>query len=1457
PDARFLAKDDIGPLVASPGGGGWPDRDVFVTLRRLVPAAGATADRLQQPFNLYESDEVVLLLADPRAKLEYWKGKQDLKSPTQFADEKTQCRRCGRPSYLPNDSSNTEIPVKELLAAGPWVRAYLAEPPGGDAPTAAALDFFRRQGDNFPAPTGAAQVSGFADEVPSVIQVSLAEPALNPALWSAEAGSSVSLVSGEAILSATDHAVAGRGVGFVFDRTYRSGVLGYGPLGAAGWNSSLFAHLRMLPRTGEIEFHDGGGHVWKFSPLTDGGCADGYEADGTLCVPKGLYVKLQVLGSGAGYRLVGRTHDTMFFDSNGRLLELSDRHRHGAADPSSQGNTLSLLYDGGGTLVRAEDELGRSYKLTYDQEPFLSGGVANPRYGLLTTIEDFATPPRIVRFFYDALRRLTNVQLPDVTNPIAGHSYTQPTVQYHYEFTKALQDTAPLHGQDFPKLKLTGLRLPDAGTDRVTLDYVPETGRVASLAVPPSPPNSDPVAWQFQNPDPSSNAAPLNGISLVAPWQLRADYAFAFGRIDTVRESVETLRYTDPLPPAGSNPPLVALTTKYFYLDDARTDGRIDHIAWPDGHVTRQDYMGGGRLEKANVGHVIAEAGGASTGTAQHPTPVSEIRTYVDNIPETTADPEGRAVTNAVPVPNGTASPGYAAAPGQTAVGGDSKYDPFGRMKEFTGSGSNGTHVTMGFGKDANGKPDRGFASEIARGEVKETLTYDEDGKGPRGNVTTRETAFHTSSKYEYDEWDRPVRETLGLSANPEFDPVPDAIVTRAFDATGHRKIERRRQKDVDNGEVETVYEYNDREQLVSVTVNNLAQAAAGQTSGLATGKTRYSYNRFGQLSDVTSPRGVTTHYEYDAAGRVKSEQVSSSGRRQRGYDEMGRTVWMTDGDVGVWRGRFDAWGRMYQEDLPTGASVEREYDAAGGIKRVTTFSGDPKSVSSNKLAETLTHVTSFGAMNDVREMLTAAPLDYRVTLKQYDGSGRLAGVSSGPTDAIQRTDLTVQYDDAGRPVLQIDGGNNETHHDYGGTAPWPVRTWVHEAVPGTASKPKTVESEYHRDAFGRVVQEKRSGGGTLVSIIRTGLDQAGNVRSVESGIGSRSEYVYDGTGRLIQETRPTGGSTKYGYDLDGRVKVKETVQVASVSKTDYDYDGAGRLAYILRPDQTTESFTYYGDDTVDTWTNRSGIVVTHRYDAANRLIGRFPGSRPAGSKVVVDGGDAYDYDEASRLKTADRLDKPAGAPGAFVANASARAAFAGYDAAGRPAEERIGARDPLKRWYDTWSREVAVGLPAGVGRHGVGSFTGYERRFDSLDRLVGMATNTGGPKLGARWDWGGTARLYGITTDNALKTAHRMSYLGSGLGAQPGGTITTPWQLGTISVASADPTQAATDEPTTLWGQFGFGYRTGDAVKRGREVMDRQSGKAGLFANQGWTFNPDNGLRLTNAEAGRGSRDG
>ena len=90
PDVDRLTEEDIGTFVALPGGPGWPEREVFVTLER----AAATG----RP--VFVSKEIVVLLADPRARRAY--SLQDLpdgSSPyAAIADEKAQCRRCEWPT---------------------------------------------------------------------------------------------------------------------------------------------------------------------------------------------------------------------------------------------------------------------------------------------------------------------------------------------------------------------------------------------------------------------------------------------------------------------------------------------------------------------------------------------------------------------------------------------------------------------------------------------------------------------------------------------------------------------------------------------------------------------------------------------------------------------------------------------------------------------------------------------------------------------------------------------------------------------------------------------------------------------------------------------------------------------------------------------------------------------------------------------------------------------------------------------------------------------------------------------------------------------------------------------------------------------------------------------------------------------------------------------------------------
>ncbi len=187
------------------------------------------------------------------------------------------------------------------------------------------------------------------DGLDQLVKVFLAKPARNPAMWSpGEAGVSTALVSGEVMLG-----VPGRSLAFVMERTYRSGVAGFGPLGSAGWSSRLFAHLREIRTTGEVEYHDGRGHIWRFYPKSgaSGGdddvegfryaVPDGYDDDddslASYYAPAGVYLELEKRGA-SGWRPIGRHNDIAVFNSQGRLIELRDRHRQ-AKDADEQGST--------------------------------------------------------------------------------------------------------------------------------------------------------------------------------------------------------------------------------------------------------------------------------------------------------------------------------------------------------------------------------------------------------------------------------------------------------------------------------------------------------------------------------------------------------------------------------------------------------------------------------------------------------------------------------------------------------------------------------------------------------------------------------------------------------------------------------------------------------------------------------------------------------------------------------------------------------------------------------------------------------------------------------------------------------------------------------------------------------------------------------------------------------------
>ena len=1564
PAELHLGKEEIGAAVVPPGGPGWPDNEQLVRLRRVGLGEGqANADVLDgeggplgTAYQLYESVETVLLLADPRARGGYTRQDDD---ENKDADEEAQCRRCKWPGYLPDpeDDDDPELENVEELLAGPYVRVFLFAPepgelqddPDDDDPAIAekaiedtrkAIELFTDLGEKYPLPAGSAAVAGWADSVPSPVQASLAEPPQSPAVWDAgEAGVAVALPGGELLVAATDRAVPGRALAFSLDRTYRSGMLGYGPFGSAGWSASLFAHLRELPVTGEVEYHDGMGHVWRFYPNSLEEAPEGYEKDeaGSYYAPKGLYLRLQKLSGGQGFRLLGRQHDVARFDALGRLIELSDRHHQdGAAEESTgkdQGSRIQLRYDPFGQLVTVVDDLGRRYELEYydDPRPDKEGTSEDegdgPRYGLLKKVTDFVD--REVDYEYDEERRLTKVKLPEVKNKVDDYyrefSYEddkRPTLEYRYydpEDPAAGQGGvtddegargALLHG-DFAELRLASCELPGfvAGVSdvpRARFEYETNTGRLKSVGFPTPDNQNDSnasVEWSFTY----TQRFPVEQATVRAPWGHQIDHDLDKGRITERRE--ELFVY----PPNSEAPGELPLTTRFRYDEQEEGDGRLLTVELPDGSRLAQCYADGkggegcdggapqlpgsegDRLAKANVVRTVTTATAPdSQGTADYLSVASDASYQEDNLVTAVHDGESREIDVAVSQPAAEDTTKFSA----EQVSNHFKYDRYGRAEEGAGGGAGAPVVRVGYGGDRRGSEGGGLVKRVEQGTGSSLATWKEYFRDRADNVERVETSQGSEARAEHDEWDRVVRTVTGEAKDQdgrvaavgvaECGLGEGAIAERAFDAAGHVVRERHLQDyvDLDGNDkcrfVETRYRYNAREQLVAVEQTHLAMANPGHVDANPQPVKAIEFDEHGRVSvertEALSHRPVLTTYTYDPAGRVQSVRTGDEGERRVGYDEMSRMVFATDGDEGVWRGRYDAWGRLYREQQPTGAVVLRHFDRAGNPIRETVYDGEGNSA--RMLAETRYHVTSFGAVERVSQMLAEAvgnnPPARRVTERVFDGSGRMIEVWSGPPID---SDPTRVARDSARREFQIDyepGGGRVREERYGGDedtaplhaiayrydpeskAPWPDAVTLQEAVPGQTGRVNTVTTTYRRDAFGRPVEERRSDGSVLTSV----YDRSGGVIRATTGAGTQAATTFDGRGLPLKTVRPNGrGFTLYGYDRDGALLREQTQsETDDPWETVYTYDDTGRPDTVTYADGSKETLTYDTDSTVLTRRTRDGVLVTYGYDPANRLTSATPAGAGAAT-TLIDAGDKLAYDELSRPTLLER-----GRAGTTGYDAALAVAYPRYDLASRPGSEVVGARSPFTWKYDTWNRPIESVLPAGPGRNGSGSFQGLQRSFDTLDRLTevsGLGTVGLSPTaMGATWVWGGADRLYAMSTKGALGTALRLGYIG-GAGPQlPGGGEGDPdskWKLGTLTWGAADD-DAATAVPEKVWGQFGFGWRgnegtPSDGAKLGRQVMNSNS--TSLLAGLGWAWGYDGGVRLSLAAAGDGNLTG
>ncbi|MFD7290896.1 LamG-like jellyroll fold domain-containing protein [Streptomyces sp. NPDC059863] len=432
-------------------------------------------------------------------------------------------------------------------------------------------------------------------------------------------------------------------------------------------------------------------------------------------------------------------------------------------------------------------------------------------------------------------------------------------------------------------------------------------------------------------------------------------------------------------------------------------------------------------------------------------------------------------------------------------------------------------------------------------------------------------------------------------------------------------------------------------------------------------------------LKDFHNPDGskrdiVIEANTYDGAGNVLTE-TAGNGKlvTQYTYDEVGRTKSTVSDPSGVAR------------------RTTLTYDLAGNVKTSASSglaSNVPWPVSVN--AETVTYKYD-DAGNAIEETVQNGA-ESRTTLYGYDQRG----LTTSRTDPGGRT-TEYTYDELGRPQSSK---APEVRTESGGGAPVTTRpvTYTGYDTFGAATESVDALGRVNRstyDRLGRVVSTTAPaytapGAGTPVTpTVTQSYDALGNVTESTDPLGRVTRYEYDRQNRLLVRDEPTGSGTgddrarwSYTYTRTGEVlsvtdpngaraettyddmdrpvtttQIERSPQPGSFT-TRNDYDDAGNVVKQTAPSGAATLFVYDALGQLTRLTDAAGVVTQFGYDIAGREVRRTDGKGRTSSRL---------YDGLGQLVRDADLDST---------NSELRKVGYGYDLAGN----LISATDSLGR---------------------------------------------------------------------------------------------------------------------------------------------------------------------------------
>ncbi len=441
--------------------------------------------------------------------------------------------------------------------------------------------------------------------------------------------------------------------------------------------------------------------------------------------------------------------------------------------------------------------------------------------------------------------------------------------------------------------------------------------------------------------------------------------------------------------------------------------------------------------------------------------------------------------------------------------------------------------------------------------------------------------------------------------------------------------------------------------------------------NGCEVGQTQYQYDANGYLSQITSPEGDITKYNYNLRGLLESKTEAFGTAEERtvtttwhgsyklpltidepqrlttySYDANGNLLSRSVKDKGTNETRtvsytYNGFGQVLTVDGPrTDVSdiTTYDYDTSGNLTKVTNALGHETLITSHDAhGKPLSITDPNGTVTTLtyhpRGWLTSVTTNGDTTTYGYDKAGQLTSVTMA-----NGVVLNYEYDAAHRLVAIEDAAGNRigyTLDNYGNR----TRTDIKDST-------GTIKS-YAQQVYNDLGQLKQTLGANNQAN-DFDYDAEGKPTQSEDALDNPTTQHFDALDRLQKVVDPALGETEFDYDNQDRLT---SVTDATNKTTSYQYNAFGDVLSITSPDTGTTSMTYDSAGNVLTTTDARNITATYSYDALNRVTHiDYPGttedmvftydSIANGNKGVgrltqvtdKSGSTAYEYDAKGQL---------------------------------------------------------------------------------------------------------------------------------------------------------------------------------------------------------------------------------